>query len=734
MRKIVKWVGLTVVVSGVGLSVSAREASIGSFDYSVRSSKAPDSIILSADPSSADVSATAAFVPPVWVSNAGATVANGDMIVPSPNPFPLYNQKDADDTDIYPTEPRGWANGRTNTGIRKDESCLAVVYAMIEHARGNTNYRVNDATWDDGRANDPNSGGPYPIPGAEDRENKPFSKRGVFSELQRGNPVILYTRDLSRFGHYILAIGVTANNQIIAHDPLGRRVTINPDTGRSSANYTISAYRVFNFKASGNWSTPPSTRPAASPSSSRPVQTNTRSSSPIRPRVPAQMSPGSTRPSSAAVVSSNRVGLTWSPVAGAETYNVRVRNMGNGQVAFRANVRTNRAFSTLDNGGSYRWDVRACNAAGCSQFSRPVYFSVGRPDPRALATPVRSTTPPPRTSQAAQPQPSRRAPGTPSRVTPGSTRSPGPGVAGPRVQMGWEQVTGAEYYEFGIRDMTSGNLVEDTRIRGTSFSANLMAGRVYRWNVAACNSAGCSPFTSPLYFRVQEQQSTPAPRVQLPSRPGSPSPGTARSPGERVDGTRVTIGWRAVSGATEYDFGIRDMMTNELVVDERTARTSFSARLRYDRTYRWNVRACNEAGCSSFTDPLYFSTPQRQSSSGSSSSSGSGSANGSSSSSNSGARAPSMPGSLSPGSSRSPGTTVPGTIVRIDWADVPGATMYDFGIRDMTTNQLVVDQQSSRSSYTTRLDPGHTYRWNVRACNNAGCSSFTSPIYFRTRD
>lgn len=89
-----------------------------------------------------------------------------------------------------------------------------------------------------------------------------------------------------------------------------------------------------------------------------------------------------------------------------------------------------------------------------------------------------------------------------------------------------------------------------------------------------------------------------------------------------------------------------------------------------------------------------------------------------------------MPGGLSPGYSASPGQRMRGTTIRISWDSVRGADYYDYGIRDMTTNKLVVDRQSDRTSYTTRLESGHTYRWNVRACNSAGCSSFTNVRYF----
>jgi len=66
------------------------------------------------------------------------------------------------------------------------------------------------------------------------------------------------------------------------------------------------------------------------------------------------------------------------------------------------------------------------------------------------------------------------------------------------------------------------------------------------------------------------------------------------------------------------------------------------------------------------------------------------------------------------------------------WNSVSGATSYNFGVRDVDTGSLVVDVDGHTStSYTTSsLTPGHKYRWNVQACNSAGCSSYSSYYYF----
>lgn len=101
---------------------------------------------------------------------------------------------------------------------------------------------------------------------------------------------------------------------------------------------------------------------------------------------------------------------------------------------------------------------------------------------------------------------------------------------------------------------------------------------------------------------------TPSPALAKPATPRGLSPGSAAAPGAVITGRQVTISWSPVSGATEYDFGIRDTITNQFLVDTQTTQTSYTATVERGRTYRWNVRACNAAGCSAFTAPLHFQT------------------------------------------------------------------------------------------------------------------------------
>lgn len=94
--------------------------------------------------------------------------------------------------------------------------------------------------------------------------------------------------------------------------------------------------------------------------------------------------------------------------------------------------------------------------------------------------------------------------------------------------------------------------------------------------------------------------------TDIPLAPSNKDPGTLISPGPIFEDNKVTLTWDHSDGATYYDLGVRDLGTNEFVVDQHVQNNSLTVTLEFGRSYRWNLSACNDAGCSDFTDPLYF--------------------------------------------------------------------------------------------------------------------------------
>ncbi|MEZ5667231.1 MAG: hypothetical protein R3F55_07330 [Alphaproteobacteria bacterium] len=66
-------------------------------------------------------------------------------VLPSFQHGAMFDQRDYDDTRLY--ESTAWAIARdeVEAGPHWKYTCLATVYAMIEHARGETAYRIGAA-------------------------------------------------------------------------------------------------------------------------------------------------------------------------------------------------------------------------------------------------------------------------------------------------------------------------------------------------------------------------------------------------------------------------------------------------------------------------------------------------------------------------------------------------------------------------------------------------------------
>jgi GH25 family lysozyme M1 (1,4-beta-N-acetylmuramidase)/uncharacterized protein YegP (UPF0339 family) len=390
------------------------------------------------------------------------------------------------------------------------------------------------------------------------------------------------------------------------------------------------------------------------------------------PPTPTGPSPGTTS-SPGPMQASTTVTLSWNASSGATYYDVGVRDMASGLIVASGYPTTTSFTTTLAAGGTYRWNVAADNSSGESSFTTPLYFQ----------TPIAATVP-----------------ATPTGTSPGLTSSPGPMQASATVTLSWNASSGATYYDVGVRDLTSGTIVASGYPTTTSFTTTLTAGRTYRWNVAAGNSAGESTFTTPLYFQ------TPI-SATIPATPTSPGPGTTSSPGPVQASTTVALSWDASAGATYYDLGVRDIASGNLVVSTTTTVPNYTTTLTAGKTYRWNVAAGNSAGESTFTTPLYFQTPAS-------------------------ITVPATPTSPSPGTTSSPGPMQANTTVVLSWGASAGATYYSLGVRDVASGNLVVSTTTTLPNYTATLSAGKTYRWNVAAGNSAGLSPYTTVVYFQT--
>ena len=196
------------------------------------------------------------------------------------------------------------------------------------------------------------------------------------------------------------------------------------------------------------------------------------------PAAPTLISPGSSA-SPGPTITTLTPTFAWNASSGATGYGLYVKDVGSGVLVYNNDAVGNITSlvlpsGTLVAGESYVWNMRASNSTGFSSYSTQYYF-----------------------------QEQGVAPATPTNLSPGSSSGPGPTTSSSAVTLSWSAPSGATSYEVAVRDIASGNLVEDSTINTTSFTtSHLSAGKQYRWDVDACNSAGCSSFALPLYFQT----------------------------------------------------------------------------------------------------------------------------------------------------------------------------------------------------------------------------------------
>ncbi len=172
------------------------------------------------------------------------------------------------------------------------------------------------------------------------------------------------------------------------------------------------------------------------------------------------------------------------------------------------------------------------------------------------------------------------------------------------VTLGWSAVTGAQYYSLGLRDISTNQFVVNQTLTGTTLTVSLARGRPYRWNLAACNSGGCSTYTERHFFQTPTD-------VALPSPPSDVSHGDSCDGGPALTtNVLLELDGPGAGAAFLYDINVTDSATGESIVDRTTTEPSYLAALEGDHAYWWNVAACNSAGCVGYDmTRRYFQTP-----------------------------------------------------------------------------------------------------------------------------
>ena len=248
--------------------------------------------------------------------------------------------------------------------------------------------------------------------------------------------------------------------------------------------------------------------------------------------------------------------VSWNSIPAATSYVLQQQVNGGAW----STVQSNSALSWSASGkanGTYGYRAQACNSTGCGPWSGTTAVSVSAAPPA----------------------------GAPTVSVPGSSNNG-------TYTVSWTTVANAAYYN--LQELATGGSWTTAQPPPGSTTSWPTTGRgngTYSYQAQACNTAGCGPWSSAASIVVS----------LLPAAP------TSASITERLSGKLdvYTGTWSASSLATRYE--VLRIETGASVYSGTALTVTLESGLDpYDIANTYQVRACNDAGCSGWT---HFSGP-----------------------------------------------------------------------------------------------------------------------------
>ena len=350
------------------------------------------------------------------------------------------------------------------------------------------------------------------------------------------------------------------------------------------------------------------------------------------PQIPSSISvPTST-------VKNGSIGISWAAVSTTTSYTLQER-VNNSSWSTLTNT-GHRSYSRAGRGnGSYQYQVRACNSSGCSGWRASSSVTVLLPPqiPSSISVPT-------------------------STVKNGS------------IGINWAAVSTTTSYTLQER-VNNGSWSTLTNTGNRSYSRTGRGNGSYRYQVRSCNSSGCSGWRSSATVTVLLPPAVPS-SISVPS--------------STVTNGSIVISWPAASTATSYTLQERINNGSWSTLTNTNSR-SYSRTGRANGSYQYQVRACNSSGCSDWgvvSSTVTVLLP------------------------------PATPSSISV-----PASTVTNGSIAISWAASATTTTYTLQERVNNGGWSTLSNTGSRSYSRTDRNNG-SYQYQVKACNNSGCSSW----------
>jgi len=342
--------------------------------------------------------------------------------------------------------------------------------------------------------------------------------------------------------------------------------------------------------------------------------------------------------------------LSWSASTGASSYQLQERlNSGSWSTIHNSSSRSKSVSGKSTGSWSYR--VRACSTAGCSGWSSVKTVAV------------------------------TLIPGAPSNLTVPSTDNDG------SYSVSWTAGSGSSTSYTLQEQLNGGSWTTAQNTSATSYAASGKASGSYNYRVRGCNSAGCSAYTAVSGVAVAIAPSVP--------------PSLTASPATSTDGSH-TVSWGASSGSVTHYQLYQQIGSGNYTLEQSSTALSKSYTGLADGSYTYRVRACRTTG--SYTQCSAYAT--------------------SSTAIVSSPVPPNTPINLS-----APASSTNGTYT-INWAaNTSGSAATHFTLQQKLNSGSwsTIQDTSATSKAVSGLGDGN-YQYQVRACNNDGCSAYTSAV------
>jgi Fibronectin type III domain len=275
--------------------------------------------------------------------------------------------------------------------------------------------------------------------------------------------------------------------------------------------------------------------------------------------------------------SPNELRASWSPSVNNGDAPVAVYEVSLNNAPPKSGPQLSQVFNNIAPNTKYLFQVRACNAVGCSPYSSAVTGITGGSTPStvvvtssAAASTIASTV----VSTAV----GKAVPATPRNVGINS-------ITSSSLTIAWVGASGAEIAATRFEVSLDGG-PPNPGVETLQTWTQLMPDTAFSFQVRACNEVGCSPYSAVVVAKTRGAMS-------VPSQPAKPYVSVVKSGGLRVS-------WLAPKDETGVPVENYELILNNQKPTSTKALSYSFVGVAAKSRFTVRIRACNSVGCSPF--------------------------------------------------------------------------------------------------------------------------------------